>query len=854
LIRVALKGLAGRKLRAALTALAIVLGVAMISGTYVLTDTINAAFGTIFTQTYQNADAVVTGKVAFTNNQGNGVQVPSFPQSVLAKVQALPDVADAGGQVSDNNTKLVGRNGKTITTHGAPSLAFSVENGNSKFNPLKLTAGSWPHGPEQIVIDKATADNEHFSVGDEIGVESQGPVRRFRIVGIAKLASVNSLGSATMAVFDLPTAQAVLDKPGRLDVIRIASRSGVSTKQLVAEVSKVLPPTAQVRSASAQVKEDLKQISFLGIFQKILLAFAGIALFVGAFVIANTLSITIAQRTREFATMRTLGATRGQILRSVIVEGLVIGILASIIGLFLGVALAKGLNALFVSLGIDLPQTGTVFATRTIVVSLGVGIVITLLASLIPAWRATRVPPIAAVREGATLPPGKFAPYRWIAALVVLALGLAAVSYGVLSHGLATPLRLVLLGGGVLLLFFGVALNTPRLVPPLASALGWPGAQVGGAAGKLARENAMRNPGRTASTASALMIGLALVTLVSVLGAGLRSSFESAVNQLFVGDYALTSSDTFTPLTVKAEQALQGAPGVTAVSGIRAGSGRFLGKTRNVTGVDENLSKVIRVEWKQGSPAVPAQLGTTGGFVSDKFAKDHDLAVGSPIQLETPTGKVLDLRLQGIFKNPKGGSPFGDLTISNALFDANYPRPENEMALLNVTGGASAENTKLLAQRLQGFPDATIQTRSEFTSNFEKPINNLLNLLYVLLALSVIISLFGIVNTLVLTVFERTRELGMLRAVGMTRRQVRRMIRHESVVTALIGGALGIVVGIFLAWLVTQALSDQGFVFAIPVGQLIEFVIASIIVGIVAAIWPARRAARLNVLRALQYE
>jgi putative ABC transport system permease protein len=710
-------------------------------------------------------------------------------------------------------------------------------------------------GSSQIAIDKSTAKSEGYKPGDTIGVQSNGPVQQFEIVGIVKFASVDSIGSTTIAVFDPPTAQQLFGKVGQLDVIRVQSRAGVPSDTLLSEIRPLLPPTARARDAQAQAKEDKKDADeFLSIIQKALLAFGGVALFVGAFVIANTLSITIAQRMREFATLRSIGASRRQILWSVVLESIVVGTIASLIGLFAGLGLAKILNGLFVTFGINLPKSSTVFATRTIVISIALGILVTLLASLRPAVRATRVPPIAAVREGATLPRSRFSGLGTPTALLILTGGIALLVFGVFAGGLDIALRLLVLGLGVLLMFIGVAMNAPKLVPPLASVLGWPATRVGGAAGSLARENAMRNPSRTASTAAALMIGLALVTFVAVIGQGLRTSFEDAVDKLFISDYAITSANTFTPLTVNAERAVALAPNVTAVSGIRAGSAGYLGDTHNLTGVDENAAKVVHLDWKAGTDRVFSQLGDTGFFTDHKYAKKHHLRLGSIVTFHFPTGKSVKLELRGIYEKPKGGTPFGPATISNALFDRSYARPQNEMALVDVKGGVSERNTATLELPLKDFPDAKVQTQSEFKKNFERPLNNLLNLLYVLLALSIVISVFGIVNTLVLTVFERTRELGMLRAVGMTRRQTRRMIRHESIVTALIGTVLGIVIGILLSVLVTQALSGEGFVFAVPYRQLVYFVVAAVVVGIFAAILPARRAARLNVLEALQYE
>ena len=856
MIVVALKGLAARKFRASLIALAIVLGVAMISGTYVLTDTINNGFNTIFKTQYKNADVIISGKAAFSNGgNGNQIEAPTFPDTVLAKVRSLGDVAFAAGSVNSQTVSLVDAKGKLISASNAPRLGFSLDpKTDMRFNPSKLITGSWATGPDQVVIDQATAKKKHLGVGDQIGVQVYGPVRHFRIAGIAKYSGNVSLGGVTFAIFDQPTAQRLFRKVGQLDAIQVQSKAGVSSTRLASEIKPLLPETATVRNAAAQVKEDKKDLGFITVIKYALLAFAGIAVFVGAFVIANTLGITIAQRMREFATLRTIGASRRQVLWSVLLEALIIGLVGSVVGLFLGLLLAKGLNRLFVAIGINLPQGTTVFATRTIVVSLLVGTLITVFASLRPARRATRVPPIAAVREGSVLPPSRFARYGPTTSVVVLLVAIALVSLGSLASGIATGPRLLAIGLGVLLLFFGVSMNASKVVRPLSNILGWPAREIGGAPGILARDNASRNPARTASTASALMIGLALVTFVALFAQGLRAPFEDAVNKLFIGDYAITSSGSFAPISAGAGKALKGKPGVIVESPIRAGSAKFLGSAHDISAVDANVPKVIGLDWKLGNNSVPARLGQSGFFTDSDYAKKHHFHLGSPLRIEFPSGQKASVRLLGTYEKPKGGTPFGEVIVSTALFDKNVPRPQDQMVLINMTGGVNDANTTTLKRDASGFADAKVQTRDQFKKNQEKPINQLLNLLYVLLALSVIVSLLGIVNTLVLTVYERTREIGMLRAVGMTRRQVRMMIRYESIVTALMGAALGMVVGIFLALLVTHALSSQGIVFAVPYLQLVYFVVAAIVVGLLAAILPARRAARLNVLEALQYE
>src|SRR5947208_9298223 len=755
MLAVALKGLAPRKLRASLIGLAIVLGVAMISGTYVLTDTINNGFNTIFKTQYKTADVIISGKAAFSNGgNGNQIEAPTFPDTVLAKVRSLPDVAFAAGSVNSQTVSLVDAKGKLISASNAPRLGFSLDpKTDMRFNPSKLITGSWAAGPDQVVIDQATAKKKHLGVGDQIGVQVYGPVRPFRIAGIAKYSGNVSLGGVTFAIFDQPTAQRLFQKVGQLDAIQVQSKAGVPASRLTAEIKRVLPATATVRTPKAQVKEDKKDLGFISVIKYALLAFAGIAVFVGAFVIANTLGITIAQRMREFATLRTIGASRRQVLWSVLLEALIIGVIGSLVVLFLGLLLAKGLNRLFVAIGINLPQGATVFATRTIVVSLLVGTLITVLASLRPARRATRVPPIAAVREGSVLPPSRCARYGPVTSLAVLVLAIALVSLGSLASGLATAPRLLAIGLGVLLLFFGVSLNASKVVRPLSNILGWPAREIGGAPGILARDNASRNPARTASTASALMIGLALVTFVALFAQGLRAPFEDAVNKLFVGDYAITSSSSFAPISASAGASLPGKPGVTVSSPIRAGSARFLGSVHDISAVDRNLPQVIHLDWKLGNNSVPGRLGKTGFFTDSDYAKTHHLRVGSPVVVQFPSGQKSTVRLLGTYDKPKGGSPFGDLILSTTLFDSHYPRPQDQMVLINTPGGVSDANTQTLKNDVRGFADAKVQTRDQFKKNFEKPIDQLLNLLYVLLALSVVVSLLGIVNTLVLTVY-----------------------------------------------------------------------------------------------------
>jgi putative ABC transport system permease protein len=952
MIRVALRGLMGRKLRAALTAIAIVLGVAMVSGTYVLTDTIDKAFSTIFTETYANTDAVVSGKTADIDFQGESADVPPIPADILAKIRALPDVAAASGSIiDDTNTKILTPEGKAVNTGGAPSFGFGLDPSQARFNPLKLLEGTWPQGSNEVVIDAGTADEQGYKIGDTVQIATLQPVREFKLVGLAQYGDVASLGSATFAVFSMPTAQSLLDRIGQFDAISVAAKEGTTPQQLVNQITPILPATAQVRSGEAQATEDAKDVEFTKFIRYFLLSFAGVALFVGAFVIFNTLSITVAQRTREFATLRTIGGSRRQVLWSVIVEAFVIGLMSALIGLFVGLGLAAGLNALFKALNADLPTQGLVFAPRTVIVSLLIGTVVTLVAGLIPALRATRIPPIAAVREGAELPPGRFARISPYAAGVAIALAVSLLGLSLFKDNLDTAPRLISMAGGVLLLFVGVAMVSSRTVRPLAVATnpvakwavvafsvlmypftltywllrsatfdrgarkrwtalaeavaiqvalvvlgalllspvvgymllgvllivdfavvlmwvrnkaGWfdpewpaefPTVRPEGMVNNVAKENSRRNPGRTASTAAALMIGIALVTFVAVLASGMKESNRGAIEDQVKAEYVVTAQDGFSPFVAAAGEAVGRSPDAQFVTSVRSDLAKAAGESGYITGIQPGaIAQAYNFDWKVGSDATLATLGRDGAIISNDLADKKSLAVGDTFTLLVPSGERTQLTVKGIYEPPPFFPLLGNVSISQQLFDSLYERPRNSFVFVNVPGEPTPATTASLDAAVKDFPDAKVQTREGWIDQQDQDFNTFLNLLYILLALSVVVSIFGMVNTLVLSVFERTRELGMLRAVGMTRRQVRRMVRQESVITALIGAALGLPLGIFLALLMTKALSQFDVRIAIPVPQLVIFAFVAIIVGILAAIIPARRAARLNVLRALQYE
>jgi putative ABC transport system permease protein len=792
MIAVALKGLAARKLRALLTAFAVVIGVSMISGTLILTDTMQRTFDGLFAASYAETDAVIAGEQIVERSMGGTATVPA---SLLAEVRALPEVEAAGGTVMPpevDAAQILGRDGKAVA---GESLGLSVDAANPRFSPLRLKQGDWPAGGDQLVIDAGTARKQRYGVGDEIRVTTVGGTDSYRVSGIVSFGEVDSLGFGSIAAWDVPTAQRLLDREREYDSISIAAKDGTSPAELVRAVRPLVPEGLEVTDAAKQADEASAELDKgMAYVRYFLLGFGAIALLVGAFVIFNTLSITVAQRTREFATLRTLGASRKQVLRSVRLEGLVIGLAASAIGLFLGFGIAKGMLALFSALGVDLPEAGTVFELRTVVVALVVGTGVTLVATIVPARRATRVPPIAAVREGSTVRPAR---------------------------------------------------RIARLVGPLVRVVGWP-ARRAGMAGELAAANAVRNPGRTASTAAALAIGITLVTVVAVLGAGMRSATESAVKDQVRAAYVVDGKNGL-PFDAADGDELAGVADVTAATHVRSDRAIVAGEEVDVTGIDPaTIGRFYRFEGVRGS----TRLGDDGALVTKTYAEAHDLALGGRLSLQSPSGEKRTLVVRGIYDPPRARALLKDVSIAQATFDGAFTDPKNALTFLDAGPGAQAA----LETAADDSGDAVVHTGAAYAKDATKELSTFLALLYVLLGFSIVVSLFGMVNTLVLSVFERTRELGMLRAIGMTRRQARRMIRHESVITALLGAASGLGLGLLLAALATQALADYGLRLTVPAGPLVAFTLVAVLAGILAAVMPARRASRLDVLDALHYE
>jgi putative ABC transport system permease protein len=850
LTRLAVKSLWARKVRALTTTLAVVIGVAFVAGTYILTDTTFAAFDEIFTDSLAKTSVVITAKEEVRQETG---EVPSFSAAVLPKVKRVEGVREAVGQIFTTGAIFDAQN-EQIGSQFAPKFIASVL--PESLETQTYVEGRPPRDAGEATLDESAANEDGLGIGDTLKLASVERVAAYRIVGLTKLGEA-SWGGATVAGLILPEAQRITGKRGEFDQILVAAEEGVSESALAQRVRQVSPPTVRVETAAENASRNSDQIrDDLGFLRIALLVFAFVALFVGAFLIFNTFSITVAQRVTEFGLLRTLGASRAQILSSVVIEALLIGILGALIGLVGGFAIATGLNALFVAVGIDLPTTALVVKDRTVVVSLLIGVGVTLVSSLVPALRSTRVPPIAAL-QAIELPRSRRRGIAYAALAALLgAAGLAMVVLGLFGSaegGSAAGL----IGGGAVAVLLGVSLFSPRLVRPLASLTGRPLELLRRLIGRLARENTQRNPARTAVTAAALMIGLAVVAFVTVFAAGIKSSIATAVDESFQGDLVLQNSDGFSPISPRAAEAARGVRGVELVSTIRAAQAELLddggGKPR-VSALAPNASRVLTIDWVEGGPATLRRLTDGEVILDESFADGNGFEIGDRVRFLTQIGAKPYLRVVGLFEDK--AELLGSAIVTQGLMARAFDQRDDFIDFIKLAPDAKSESVHAALRSVMDreFPVVEVRNQQELKENQEEQINQLLGLIYALLALAVIVSLFGIANTLALSIHERTRELGMLRAIGMSRRQVRTMIRYEAVITALIGAILGMVVGVIFAALIAQPLKDEGFALSYPVGTLFGMLVFAAFAGVIAAIGPARRASRLDVLDALHYE
>jgi putative ABC transport system permease protein len=842
-----LKGLLAHKFRLAATALAIVLGVSFVAGTYVLTDTINATFTNLFDEVTQGIDVAVRSEDVFTGQMGE-VRDP-IPEEVLNEVKTVDGVKVAEGSVT-GFAQFVDKDGKPVTTGGAPTLGVSISSAPELQAGTTVRSGRLPSGPDEMVVDAQTADKHGFAVGDRVKVLLQGPARTFTVSGIIGFGEAGNLGGATLAGFTLPTAQEVLNREGRFDEIDVVAAEGTTPEQLRDRVRAVLDPRYEVLTGAELSAAQAAAINdTIGRFlSTALLSFAFVALLVGAFLIFNTFTIIVAQRTRELALLRCLGASRRQVMTSVLLESLIVAVVASLVGLGLGVLIANGLKALLTGiLNFDLPTTGTVFLWRTVIVSLAVGIVVTVLAALLPARKATRVPPVAALQPETAFAPTHFRKRRIVLGVLVTLVGVALLLAGLFQN---EGNRLVNVGSGAVIVFFGVAILSPLIARPLARLIGWPFAKAFRLPGTLARENAMRNPRRTASTAAALMIGLALVTFVSIFAASIKASTTETLDRTIAADYILMN-DTFTPFSPDLATRLADQPELAAVVGVRLGAFKLDGATKQLIGIDPAAyDRVVKTEVLSGSIA---DLQSGGLAVKEDVAEANGWTVGERVALQFPRGGTQQVTVKAIYKD---NSVNGDYLLSLADYERFYADQADSQILVQAAPGTDPAASRAAIDRvLVDFPNVTVRDQAEYKAETARQIDQVVNLFYALLALAVLIALFGIVNTLGLSIFERIRELGLLRAVGATRRQVRAMIRWEAVIIAVLGAVLGLAVGVFFGWTVVRALRSVGITeFALPGGQLVIFVVFAALAGILAAVLPGRRAARIDVLRAITTE
>jgi putative ABC transport system permease protein len=847
--RVSLRNLVARKLRLALSAVAIVLGVAFVAGSFIFTDSLSGAFDGIVKGGTADVEVVPRG-VDEVNSVGTDAR--TLPASLVRRLRALPGAAAANGSDQVPGVFVISKRGKLVGGNGPPGLAFNYTDTRSITGDriLTLTRGRLPQGEGQVALDMDAAKKAGYRVGDTVTLVTPGrqPTMRATLTGLVRFGSGGGLVGATLTLFDRPTIQRLFF--GGKDVytgISLTAAPGVSQTELRDQARAVLPAGAEAVTGDRLARDTQREIDrLLGFVNTFLLVFAGVAMVVGTFLIVNTFSILVAQRSRELALLRALGASRAQVNRSVLLEALVVGAVGSTAGVAVGYLLAIGLKVLFGALGLALGGASMTLEARTVLVSYAVGVPVTMLAAYVPARRAARVPPVEAMRDDVALPESSLR-RRLVGGLTLAVVGAVLMSLGLLD---VVGMALSVIGAGMLAILVGVALASPVLGRPVVSVVGVVSRRLFGAVGVLATENTNRNPRRTAATASALMVGLTLVALMSILGESAKVSTDRAIDRSLTAGLVVSNA-TQQPFSPTYAARIRRLDGVQSVAAVRAASGLVGDRQMSVSAVDPaTVGASLRVPTEAGT------LSSLGGrtiLVSRTTADTLGVQVGARLGVRFPAGRR-DYVVGGVFTS-KGAIQSNLLMTTRQLQEAGF-KPEDAVVLVTRKPGVSeAQVRREIDTVLKDNPTVSLKDQKEFAAEQRGQINTVLYLVYALLGLAVVIAVLGITNTLALSVIERTHEVGLLRAIGLARRQLRLMVSLESVAISVLGAVLGVVMGVGFGIVLQRAVADDGVdVLAVPWTQLGLFVGLAVLVGMLAAVVPARRAARLNVLAAISSE
>ena len=850
MIKTAFKSVLAHKVRLLLTAVAIVLGVSLVTGTFIFTDTITKQFDTLLDEIYSGTDVSIRAE---TGDFSAGTE--PFPASVLADVEQVDGVAVAEGGVASITAQVLNKDGAPIGGQGPPTLGFSWGEVAS-LNPMKIKDGQGraPAGPGEVALDANTVSAAGFAVGDTITVVGFDGPDQFELVGVASFGDQDSLLGATIVLFELNEAMRVFGFNDELAGISVQAEAGVDSEQLATDITAVLPTGVEAVTGETEQNEQAADINEgLGFLSVGLLAFAGVSIFVGAFIIQNTFRIIIAQRTRELALLRAIGATGRQVRWMVLVEAFFVGLFGSIVGIVVGFGMAIGIRGLMNAVGLSIPPGSLVLLPRTVIVGMSVGLILTMASALLPARKASKVPPVAALREDAARTPRRSLHTRALAGSAVLGLGVMFLFLGLFT-GIGRAIVLVGLGAAVS--FIGVSVLAPLAAKPLANVIGWPLPRLFGVAGQLARENTKRKPRRTASTASALMVGVALVAFFTVFASSTKASVSETVFELFPADLTLQSTiqsdpELPSPMSPALVAELETYDELSVVSGMQFGRILVDGDSEFLGAFDpETIDQVLFLDANDDAIALVAE--TNSMIVATGFLESQGWAIGDTVAVEYQSTGDVPTVIVGSFE----ADDFANVYVSTDTYIENFRYLGDGIIFANASDGVTLDEAQIaITPTVERFGNIKAQSKSEIVTDAEMQIDQALALFTGLLFFAVIIAVLGITNTLTLSVYERTREIGLLRAVGMVRRQVRRMIRWEAVIVATFGAILGVLIGIILGWSVVRALADEGFgAFAIPYGQVLLALVLAAVAGVLAAIWPARKASRMNVLDAIRTE